>query len=118
VFNDQTNSRKYTGLAASNAGFVQLEPSSLAALSVWFKPGTNNEAFTSDQYTQLINSASTEPDASKRNQLYSQLNDLFLDQSFVIIPSYLTQLIVTTSTVHGLSWRLGQSVRYEEGWLG
>jgi peptide/nickel transport system substrate-binding protein len=118
VFNDQTNSRKYTGLAASNAGFVQLEPSSLAALSVWFKPDTNNEAFSSSQYGQLINSASVEPDASKRLQLYGQLNDLLLDESFVIIPSYLTQLVVTTSNMHGLQWRLGQSVRYEETWIG
>ena len=41
-----------------------------------------------------------------------------LAESFVIIPSYLTQLVVTTSTVHGLQWRLGQSVRYEETWIG
>lgn len=117
VFNDLTNTRKYTGLAASNAGFVQLEPSSLAALSVWFKPGTNNEAFASEQYAQLVNTASVEPDPSKRLQLYGQLNDLLLDESFVIIPSHLTQLVVTTSNMRGLQWRLGQSVRYEETWI-
>ena len=117
VFNQTTNALNYTGLAASNVGFVQLEPSSLASLSVWFRYTGNNEAFMSDQYTQLVTGAATEPDPSKRQQLYSQLNDLILDESFVILPAPLLQLFVGRTKVNGLDWRLTLAPRYETVWL-
>lgn len=117
VFNQTTNSLNYTGLAASNVGFIQIEPSSLASLSVWFKYTGNDEAYQSDQYTQLVTSAATEPDATKRQQVYSQLNDLILDESFVILPAPLLQLFVGRSNVNGLDWRLTLAPRYEDIWL-
>ena len=43
----------------------------------------NNGGYLSDDYTKLVTSAATEPDATKRAALYSQLNDFLLDEAFV-----------------------------------
>ena len=59
---------------------------------------------------QLINSATTEPDAAKRKQLYSQINDFILDQSFLmmIARSYTTTL--AQAHVRGVRYALAGGI--------
>ena len=43
----------------------------------------NNTGFRDDRYTALVNQAGLEVDPAKQKQIYSQLNDMLLEQSFV-----------------------------------
>jgi peptide/nickel transport system substrate-binding protein len=42
----------------------------------------NNGGYLSDAYTKLVEAAAGEIDPAKRKQIYSQLNDFFLDEAF------------------------------------
>ncbi|MBV9328103.1 MAG: ABC transporter substrate-binding protein [Chloroflexi bacterium] len=59
--------------------------------------------FKDDTYTQLVQSAGSETDASKRQQLYSQINDIILDQSFTMPVSSFLAVSVATARVHGVT---------------
>ena len=55
-------------------------------------------AFTNfkDETTQLVQAAGAEIDPAKRKQLYAQINDLILDQSFTMnVSSYLAVSVAT-----------------------
>jgi peptide/nickel transport system substrate-binding protein len=43
----------------------------------------NNSGYLSEGYTKLVEAAAGEVDATKRKQIYSQLNDFLLDEAFV-----------------------------------
>jgi peptide/nickel transport system substrate-binding protein len=58
--------------------------------------------FKDETYTQLVQAAGSEIDAAKRKQLYSQINDLILDQSFTMNVSSFLAVSVATGKVHGV----------------
>ena len=117
VFNSTLFSKQYSGAFGAGGGFVQVEPSTLFFISAFYKVGANNLGFVSDQYAQLANSAATEVDSAKRKQLYSQLNDLLLDECFTIPVASSPGNVVSRSTVNGFAWRLSGSVQYADVWL-
>jgi ABC-type transport system substrate-binding protein len=55
-------------------------------------PDDNNEGFRTDAYASLVAASLTETDPAKLKQIYSQINDILLDESFVI---YITPNPVT-----------------------
>jgi peptide/nickel transport system substrate-binding protein len=59
--------------------------------------------FKDDTYTQLVQMAGSETDAAKRKQLYSQINDIILDQSFTMAISSFLAMSVATAKVHGVT---------------
>jgi peptide/nickel transport system substrate-binding protein len=59
--------------------------------------------FKSDTYTQLVQAAATEPDATKRKELYGKINDLILDESFTMTLSSFLQASASTVKVHDVS---------------
>ena len=62
-----------------------MEPATTFQNSRGLDPTANSSGFVSDTYTQLVTAANAEPDKAKRKQLYTQLNDLFLDESFLMV---------------------------------
>ncbi|HEX8967995.1 MAG TPA: ABC transporter substrate-binding protein, partial [Chloroflexota bacterium] len=58
--------------------------------------------FKDDTYSQLVKSAGSEIDPARRKQLYSQINDLILDQSFTMNVSTYLAVSVATAKVHGV----------------
>src|SRR5262249_45073330 len=77
------NNRQYVGAYAAGGTYSQMEPITQFTNSGAFNPSSNNSGFHSDAYTQLVTTASAEANRDKRKQLYSQLNDLLLDEAFV-----------------------------------
>src|SRR5581483_1302567 len=75
--------RSYNGLAiyANNFG-ANAEASYLFTSGTAFDIANNYSGFHSEKWSSLVNSAATEPDAAKRKTLYSQINDLILDEAF------------------------------------
>jgi peptide/nickel transport system substrate-binding protein len=75
----------YSGMQLSAGAFCQLrEAGSEFALSRTFGYASNSSGFYDDQWTQLAAGVAVEPDPNKRKQMYDQINDYLLDQSFVM----------------------------------
>jgi peptide/nickel transport system substrate-binding protein len=78
------NALQYNAVYASTGSLAQLRsPRILFGSGPVWGPTQNNTGFCSDQYTMLANQADLEVDPAKQKQIYSQLNDLLLDQTFV-----------------------------------
>jgi peptide/nickel transport system substrate-binding protein len=74
----------YTGMWAGTDQIAQLAPSTLFQLSPGWRIENNHSAFKDDMWTSLVNQALSETDPAKQKQLYMQLNDYILDQSFTV----------------------------------
>jgi peptide/nickel transport system substrate-binding protein len=99
---DQVNNRKYHGFWASTMAIGTGEPVSGLSLGRATDPNSNNEGYKNDTYTQLISTAASEPDATKRKTIYSQINDIVLDDAFAMIITTYPPKMVTSSKVHDL----------------
>jgi ABC-type transport system substrate-binding protein len=105
TFNSTVIGRQYSGMFISIGGFAKVEPSSFMSISVAWNPAGNTPGYKSDRYVQLIEGAATEPDPAKQKQLYSQLNDLILDESFGMMVSSSLAIFAARSTVHDFGLR-------------
>ena len=84
---DVASRRAYNGLLLSvGSGGNAVEATSLLTRSRFFSPDpkTSFTGFSSDEYQNLISTASVEPDAAKRKALYGQIEDIMLDESVSI----------------------------------
>lgn len=118
TWQDQVNNQKYRGLTQSSSAYANIESSSLFTLSRhWNYSGANTTGFKNDKYTQLVTAANVEPDAAKRKQLYSQINDLILDEAFVMVLAPGAPSVVTRSNVNGVRWSMHESRVYADMWL-
>ena len=115
---DLIHNQKYNGLYTLNDSWAAMEPVTLLASGASLNPKINNAGFKDDQYTQMVASAASEPDAARRKQLYSQLNDYILDQSFGIPIAPTTNRVVTKASVHGLEFGMNDVMRLGNTWLG
>jgi ABC-type transport system substrate-binding protein len=106
----------YKGIYSTAFGTAQLFPATLLSGSA-YNPAGNNEAFSSDQYTQLVNAIGSEPDAAKRKQLYSQVNDLLIDEAFVWPIATAPFRIAATAKLQGLQFLLHDAVSFTDAWF-
>ena len=115
---DSIHGQKYNGLYTLNDSWAAMEPVSLLASGASLNPKINNAGFKDDQYSQLVASAAAEADAAKRKQLYSQLNDYILDQSFGIPIAPSTSRVITKAAVHGVEFRMNDVMTFANTWKG
>jgi ABC-type transport system substrate-binding protein len=94
-----------------------MEPVSMLAVGASLNPRINNAGFKDDQYTRMVASTAAEPDTAKRKQMYSQLNDYILDQSFGIPIASTTSRVVTKASVHGVEFRLNDVMSFANTWI-
>jgi peptide/nickel transport system substrate-binding protein len=114
---DVIHHQKYNGVYTLNDSWAAMEPISMLAVGASLNPKLNNAGFSDDQYTQLVAKTFAEPDAAKRKQLYSQLNDYILDQSFGIPIAPSTSRVVSQSSVHGLEFRMNDVMYLGNVWM-
>jgi peptide/nickel transport system substrate-binding protein len=114
---DEAVNRKYKGLYLSNSTFAQLEPSSTLSNGRATDPNSNNSLFQSDMYSQLIAAASAEPDLEKRKALYTQLNDILLDESFIMVLAGAPPTLIARSNVNGIEPSAHDGFYYHNTWL-
>lgn len=105
---------QYNGVNVAPGGFGQVQPTTFFLFSIYWQLQNNAENFVSDQYSQLITAASSEPDAAKRKQVYSQINDFLLDQMFVMIAGVNPEVFASTTKVRGLAYDIRGGVRLAE----
>jgi peptide/nickel transport system substrate-binding protein len=117
TFLDSVNQLNYHGVIGL-AGFQSaFEPATGLTSSKNFNPLSNAAGFKSDQYTQLINAANVEPDLAKRKALYSQLNDILLDQSFLMIVTTNPPILALRQNLHGVYFDFHDGIVPADMWL-
>jgi peptide/nickel transport system substrate-binding protein len=114
---DQVNNRKYRGLYSGPGAYAHLSPSTCFNSGKASNPIDNNSGYKSDQYTQLINMSASETDPSKQKALYSQLNDLFLDESFVMTIAPVLPIQVAHANVHGMLFSRHEDIMHTDTWF-
>jgi peptide/nickel transport system substrate-binding protein len=116
---DTVNNRRYVGIYASPDSSAQLSPSNLLnAGNAWRPEPANNSGFKDDTWTRLIAAANIEVDSAKQRQLYAQINDFILDQSFVMPYSNQPVTFEARTNVHGMKPTLhGGGWVYTDLWL-
>jgi peptide/nickel transport system substrate-binding protein len=117
IWVDEAVNRKYKGMYLANSTFAQLEPSSTLNNGRATDPNSNNSLFKNDQYAQLIASASAETDASKHKAVYSQLNDILLDESFIMVLAGSPPTLAMRLNVHGIESSAHDGFYYHNVWL-
>jgi peptide/nickel transport system substrate-binding protein len=117
AFLDEVNTRKYQGLFISSSNWGHLEPITMFAQARSYNPTGNNSGFSSEAYTQLVTQAGAEPDVLKRKQLYSQINDLLLDQSFTAVINSSRPRLATRAGVHDVGFTLHEGFTYTDVWM-
>jgi peptide/nickel transport system substrate-binding protein len=114
---DVIHSQKYNGFYTLNDSWTAMEPASTISVGASLNPKINNAGFKDTQYTELVAKAAAEPDAAKRKELYSQLNDYILDQSFGMTIAPTTSRVVTKKSVNGLEFRFNDVMYFGNVWL-
>jgi ABC-type transport system substrate-binding protein len=112
-----TNSGQFSGVSIYGGSFSQVEPSTFFVISNAWAPAKNAASFKSDEYTRLVDAATTEPDAGKRKQLYSALNDFILDQSFLMMIARYYTATLAHARVRGVKYMLGGGISPADVWL-
>ena len=118
VWLDQVNNRKYVGTYWATAARANLLPGTMLSSSKLSDPLNNNSGFKSDQYTQLVNAATSEPDPAKQKQIYQQLNQLIIDESFFMIASSDPPTMLVRANVHNIVPQSLGGFGYTDAWIG
>ena len=75
--------------------------------------------FKSDAYTKLVQSASAELDQARRKGLYSQINDLILDECFTMAVTSFLQAWAASLKVHDIGrYPIGGGLYMTNTWIG
>ncbi len=114
---DQVNNRKYHGLYAGPGAYAHLSPSTCLSSGKASSPTDNNSGYQSAEYTRLVNDSATEVDPAKQTSIYSQLNDLFLDESFVMTLAPVLPIQIARANVHGMVYSHHEDILHTETWL-
>ena len=112
---DNVNNRKYHGMYYSPASIAASVGTELTTSKVW-EIGNNNSGFDSPEYQQLGVATTTESDPDKLSQLYKQVNDLMLDESFAIPLTWRPPSDLTLAAVHATNNFFG-GWWYRDVWL-
>jgi peptide/nickel transport system substrate-binding protein len=109
----------FNGMRLSAGAFAQLsEAGTEFALSRTYGYASNGAGFYDDKWTQLASSVATEPDLAKRKQLYSDINDYLLDQSFTMAITPYPDIVGTRPNVMDLKYFLSTATNDRNIWLG
>jgi peptide/nickel transport system substrate-binding protein len=112
---DTIVNQRYQGLYSTAFGTAQLFPSTLMSGAA-YNPRANNSAFSSPAYSQLVEAMTVEPDAAKRKALYSQLNDLLIDEAFVYPIATAPFRVAARASLHNLEFLLHDAVSVANSW--
>jgi peptide/nickel transport system substrate-binding protein len=117
---DLVNNWKYKGFWLGGGSFAQLDPGTAFTKSRALSVTGNSSAFTAPvnaAAVELLGRATTEIDPAKRKQLYADLNDMLLDEVYIIAMSPTTNRLIATSKVHGIAPTLHAAQKWWEAWL-
>jgi peptide/nickel transport system substrate-binding protein len=77
----------------------------------------NNGGYLDPKYSELVVAAATEPDAAKRKQLYSGLNDFLIDAAFVYPLASRQTRALARNNIMGVGHRRNEMYTFMNAWL-
>ena len=114
---DQANNRKYKGFNTVLDTFTQISPFTFFTQGKSVNPNDNNSGFKDTTYSSLIDQAGSEPDAAKRKAIYSQLNDIFLDESFMFPVASAPARYLAMAGIQGVGHSLHEGFTFTDAWM-
>jgi ABC-type transport system substrate-binding protein len=88
----------------------------LRSTAAW-RPDDGVTNFASPEYTDLVNQAAAETDPEARQQIFEQLNQLILDESFMLTITSLPTTFAFADHVGGLTTNLEGMPLLDEAWI-
>jgi peptide/nickel transport system substrate-binding protein len=117
VLQDLFNKVAYKGMSLRFSGFSGTDPATLYSIGSYYRLNTNASGFKSDRYTQLVNAAASEAEPARRKQIFSDLNDLLLDEAFVSIIAPQMVSVATRANVQGMYHSMHEALIWTEAWM-
>src|SRR5579864_238235 len=116
AWSDQVNGNKFAGLYVAGSNLA-LSPGTIFTVSRPIGPVNNNEGFEDETYSRLVSELALETDPVKQKQLYSQLNDILLDECFFnfLSPNYF--IGVASNKVHDITPNMHGGWYFIDTWL-
>ena len=118
---ETVNNWRYQGFWLGGGSFAHLDPTTAFVKSRALSVSGNSSAFTkpvNEAAVALVERGLSEADPAKRKQIYVELNDMLLDESYVIGMSPTTSKLMTTKKVHDLAPTLHSGQKWWDVWLG
>jgi peptide/nickel transport system substrate-binding protein len=120
AFSEAVNSKSYDAVyiaGSAAAGFRS--PSMLFVTSphVWSGDGNNNQVFTNARYDELVKLATEEIDPEKQKTIFSELNDIILDECHLITPASQPIRLGLAANVNGVTHHMHDGYDYSKAWL-
>jgi peptide/nickel transport system substrate-binding protein len=110
----------YQGVLQNPASYLQFTPPTAFFLNRFINqdnPSGNQTGWQNPQLKELVQQASSESDASKRKALYSQINDIMLDESVMIPVSSSDAMAASLANVQGIRRLRTNGLTLFETWL-
>jgi peptide/nickel transport system substrate-binding protein len=124
VFVERINARppNYNGMWASTSSRSNLgSPITMITSGsvLWATNGVNNTAYKSDRYTTVVDALVVESDPARQKQLYSELNDIILEDSWIAMLAPKPPRVALRSNVKGVRhFPALEGFDYRDAWLG
>ena len=107
----------YTGVAAITGMFSQLQPGTLFLVARMWNYMANQAGYKSDEYAQLVQQSVTEPDATKRQAIYSQLNDVIIGANAWLLVASDPSAIISRANLRDVRLDVGGARVLTDAWL-
>jgi peptide/nickel transport system substrate-binding protein len=114
------NNWNYNGFWLGGGSFTQLDPATGFVKSRALSVTGNSSAFTAPANAaavDLVSRATSEPDPDKRKQIFSDLNDMLLQETYIITMSPNTERLLTVQRVQGVTPTLHSAQKWWDVWL-
>jgi ABC-type oligopeptide transport system substrate-binding subunit len=96
---------------------AQLAPGITFLSTATFNAEQNNEGFSSEAYSELARATTTETDPQKQKQVFSQMNDLLLDEAFASAIASAPPRMLLTTKVQGVGYTMHEGFEWTNVWL-
>jgi peptide/nickel transport system substrate-binding protein len=117
AWSDRINGVKYEGMYFGSAGNLQLTPGNLFSISRPVGAEDNNSAFKDERFSKLVAEAGTETNQARLKQVYSEINDIILNESFVMFLSPNWLIMLARAGVHDITVNLHGGWHFTDTWL-
>jgi peptide/nickel transport system substrate-binding protein len=118
IATDTITKLTYGGVGAVTSQFAHLQPGTLPVIARLWKSEVNQAGFKSERYSQLVQAAATEVDPAKQKQVFSEWNDIVLDESAVAPITTAPQLMIARKNVNATRMDLAWAYDFHNVWLG
>jgi len=118
---EAVNNWRYNGFWLGGGSFAHLDPTTAFVKSRALSVSGNSSAFTkpvNEAAVALVERGLSEADPAKRKEIYVQLSDMLLDESYVIGMSPTVTRLMTTKKVHNIAPTLHSAQKWWDVWLG